>query len=88
MTLIPAAVIGVLGGAGFLWAAFSSFHDLARMEAEGGSRKMNVFAILLYKIGGKWAVSGFLGLFGAVFLGFGLMAVWELVQTELRKRNE
>ncbi len=56
------AGIGLLGFAGYM------FWDLTQFESTGGTRLEHQVIAGLYELGGKWLVSGFLGLVGVILL--------------------
>ena len=54
----------VFFGALFIVAAIWLFRVFANMEATGGSMRINWIFALVYKLLGKWGVSGLIGLVG------------------------
>ena len=49
--------------------------DLTDLEASGGTKKVHSLVALLYDVGGKWTVVGFLLALSFLFVGFGIKAL-------------
>jgi hypothetical protein len=61
-------VLGVFMIAGAVWL----FTYIGGKEAEGGSIRLNVLLMILYKIGGKWLMSGLIALAGVAIIVSGV----------------
>lgn len=68
----PWSSIGIglflFAAAGFLYYVFNN------LENEGGSVKINWIFALLYRVGGKWAAPGLIGIIGAFYTYSGIKA--------------
>ena len=71
--LVLISLMSVVMLAGAVWMYF----DLTKMETVGGTRRMNVFVVLIYNIFGKWGVVLLVGGFGLFLLGLWL---WVMIK--------
>lgn len=56
-----------------LYGSAHLFAEFTRLETDGGKLRLNIFAVLLYNVGGKWLSCGLILVGGAYFIYEGYM---------------
>lgn len=63
-------VVTLLFGFALFWFAWERWHEISAAEQTGTSVSMSSIEWGLYKISGKWGITSFFGLLGAVIVYF------------------